>query len=954
MDQKQEKLCRKLYNSLNEKTFRESISAMGLDPDSCIEIMKSQINSSGDNGITVGGDVHGGIHINKTDKDETDHETLRRTYLSRVFRDTGHLTLDGIDPTIASDASESGMKLGAVYTALLTKQSRQDEFGKAGMITGAEDRGDKERISALEMLDTHQHLVLLGDPGSGKSTFVNFVAWCLAGEALGHKDANLKLLTAPLPVEKSDDDKKQEKNQPWSHGALLPIRIILRDFAAASFSNEKEGADLDLWNFIGKDLKNGALENFIPVLRQELCKKGALLLLDGLDEVSDADRQRVQIKLMVEEFINVFQKCKVLVTSRTYAYQEQDWRIPIMIETELSPFSPGQIERFIDSWYDNVAVLRGMDKDNACGRAQLLKQAVEKNRRLSELARRPLLLTLMASLHAWRGGNLPEKREKLYADTLDLLLEWWEGRKVRRNGAGAELAKEPSLSEWLRTDRDQVRELLSSLAYEAHSRQKDLKGTADIAESDLIDGLLSLSDDPDIKLRQLVKYLSQRAGLLVPRGVGVYTFPHRTFQEYLSACYLTDNEYPDLISELARKDPNRWREVALLAGAKAAGGTATSIWLLAEALCHLDDPESEEADIADTWGALIAGQAIVESAGLRKLNKPNQKKLDRIKKWLVYILSGDDLPAVERVLAGNIVARLGDPRFDPDNWYLPKGEDFGFVEIPARPFKMGTERKDIPKLIESFGDYPLIEDYPNALKNFQDIGKSPVYRYEFETPRHEVVLPEYYIARYPVTKAQFRAFIKDSGYEMDGDWEKYGLDNHPVVMVNLYDADAYCRWLSEKLKEYGWTVRLPTEAEWEKAVIGGTNTIFPWGDKPEPEKMNFDQTGIGDTSSVGCFSEGASSSGVLDSIGNVLEWTMSLWGEDLWTPEFRYPYKTNDGSEDTSSGSIRVMRGGSWDFSSGDCRTAFRFRCRPGYRLPYQGFRVVCLPGQQPIEPGCK
>ena len=68
-------------------------------------------------------------------------------------------------------------------------------------------------------------------------------------------------------------------------------------------------------------------------------------------------------------------------------------------------------------------------------------------------AERPLLLTLMASLHAWRGGSLPEKREELYADTIDLLLDWWEGSKVKRNRQGEATAREPSLSEWLKTDR---------------------------------------------------------------------------------------------------------------------------------------------------------------------------------------------------------------------------------------------------------------------------------------------------------------------------------------------------------------------------------------------------------------------------------------------------------------------------------------------------------------------
>jgi hypothetical protein len=85
-------------------------------------------------------------------------------------------------------------------------------------------------ISALQQLAPQPHLVLLGDPGSGKSTFVNFVAACLAGEALGRAEINIDLLTRPLP---DDDGEDQAEKQPWPHGPLLPLPIVLRDLAAA-------------------------------------------------------------------------------------------------------------------------------------------------------------------------------------------------------------------------------------------------------------------------------------------------------------------------------------------------------------------------------------------------------------------------------------------------------------------------------------------------------------------------------------------------------------------------------------------------------------------------------------------------------------------------------------------------------------------------------------------------
>ena len=428
-------------------------------------------------------------------------KSFRNAYLSSLFGSTSRLSLAGIDAKAASD-SEGLLNLDAVYTALLTLKPEDHERLQRDRMAELSQR----RLPALAELNSHPRLVLLGDPGSGKTTFVNFVAMCLAGEHVGRHEGNLSLLTAPLPDEAGDDE---EQTQPWEHGPMLPVRIILRDFAARGLPSPVSRATADhLWRFIVTELETLALGEYAPHLHRELLESGGLILLDGLDEVPEAEQRRKQIKQAVEDFAATFHRCRVLVTSRTYAYQQQAWRLPGFAEAVLAPFSRGQIHRFIDRWYAHIAKLRGLSPDDAQGRAELLKRAVFGSERLHVLAERPLLLTLMASLHAWRGGTLPEKREELYADAVNLLLDWWESPKTVLGKQGEVVVQQPSLAEWLKVDRDSVLGLLSELAYRSHKTQPDLTGTADIPGSELVDGLVSLSRNPDVKPARLIEYLS--------------------------------------------------------------------------------------------------------------------------------------------------------------------------------------------------------------------------------------------------------------------------------------------------------------------------------------------------------------------------------------------------------------------------------------------------------------
>jgi len=827
--------------------------------------------------------------------------TLQTAYLSRLYRETALLSLAGIDPASASGDGDAGLSLDAVFTALLTLSPRGDR-----RMPAAPD-GEQRPLSALEQLNRHSHLVLLGDPGSGKSTFVSFVALCLAGEALGPPHAGLDLLRAPLPDRRGHDEKKP---QPWDHGPLLPVRVVLRDFAVQGLPNPGERATADhLWKFIAGGLEEASLSGCADFVYKHLQEKGGLILLDGFDEVPETEKRREQIRQAVEDFVKGFSKCRVLLTSRTYAYQSQGWKLKGFAEAVLAPFSDGQIHRFVARWYAHSAAVGKLTRADAEGKAEHLRQAIFEREQLRELAGSPLLLTLMACLHAWRGADLPEKREELYAATVDLLLDRWESRQVIRDRAtGKPVVLQPSLTQYLEMGKDKVRQVLEELAFDVHTTQGDRPGTADVAEGDLVARLMRLRRTPETNPAILVDYLSQRAGLLVSRGVGMYAFPHRTFQEYLAACHLAVEDFPTRVAELGRSQPELWREVVLLAGAKAARGTPAPAWQLAHELCYRE-PQDPDCGPADAWGAHLAGQMSVEAVDLsRKISEPNRRQLDLLRRWHVHLLRTDLIPARERALAGKTLAKLGDPRFDPDRWFLLNEPLLGFVEVPAGLFQIGEGKE-----------------------------------------QHELALPKFLISRFPITVQQFRAFVAHSGHEAHPRvLEEPG--NHPVTAVSWHDALAYCEWLTERLKEIpgdmaGGQLKatMPSEAEWEKAARGTDGREYPWGSVSNPERANYNDARIGEPSTIGCFSGGCSPYGCEEMSGNVWEWTRSLWGKENKST-FDYPYDPSDGREDLEASGFRGLRGGAFSGDATLVRCAGRHSVDPTTRNRDIGFRVVLRP----------
>ncbi len=228
--------------------------------------------------------------------------------------------------------------------------------------------------------------------------------------------------------------------------------------------------------------------------------------------------------------------------------------------------------------------------------------------------------------------------------------------------------------------------------------------------------------------------------------------------------------------------------------------------------------------------------------------------------------------------------------------------------------------------------------------------------YDDEPSLHQIELPTFYMAKYAVNHSQFQAFLDaEDGFFDARWWAGLGIDvghrgltaeqhwlipDHPRENVSWYDAMAFCRWLSYRLGGgyeindiAAWIVRLPTEAEWEKAARGTDGRIYPWGDQFDASHCNTHESGHQMTQRVGSYVDVLTANGLHNMSGNVWEWCLSLW---------TMPFNHQTAAQiKLDADEARVMRGGSWRDSASRARTAYRSFRAPATRDNDCGFRIV-------------
>jgi HEAT repeat protein/GTPase SAR1 family protein len=453
--------------------------------------------------------------------DVSTHENHRSSRLMNIF----------VVPNVAevTAAKSISQELDRDLSPDLTEQQaelwleQRQRFGRP--------QGSSE--SAHQMLTNHRRrVVLLGDPGIGKTTLMRYFAVKVARQ----EGADFGLAAGAVQ---------------------LPILVYMRDWA-----RHPERSLLEQM----RDYAENTLQLQLPPGFFEHWTDGqALFLLDGLDEVAE-DATRNALVEKINCFLTAHPDNWAVITSRPWGYRPDYFQTESYPHFELELFNKEQINEFIEHWYTN----RCESNIEAQTMIRDLQEALQRKDRLQELVRNPLLLTMVALIHRYQDV-LPKRRYKLYDKAVDTLLKSWD-----RKGKGE------NYGEFKHLDReDDLRRVISQLAYWVHTQyetQTTESGTL-IEEADLMTQLSQIirSEYPNVKPNQaegeakrFVIFIRDRAGLLNEYGRGRYAFVHKTFQEYLTAeAILKKAEYEDnsdIIYDIIKIHLHKphWREVLLL------------------------------------------------------------------------------------------------------------------------------------------------------------------------------------------------------------------------------------------------------------------------------------------------------------------------------------------------------------------------------------------------------
>ncbi len=680
-------------------------------------------------------------------------------------------------------------------------------------------------IHMSELLSIGHRVILTGGPGSGKSTVLLHIVRTLAlsmGNNLPELARDRLGLQGELP---------------------LPIFIPLSAYAAHLRRMDQQTSGIPAENFtlssfISFYLKQHQASFQLPEdFFEKLLGNGksVILLLDGLDEVPN-EAERVRVRQAIEDLVIGRDDMCVVVSCRTAAHKGRTALGREFREVRVKPLDDTHIAKLVQHAYDHIyeddVALRDYKVNELLEAVYRLE--IDRRNRLGNEAQRlidsPLLLRLLFTIH-YRNPKLPEKRAELYMMATDAMLlpDYGPDEEVT-DAIGRIIGGKQQLH----------RDLLKYLAFKMHS-QGNQQGR-EIDEYSLRQLLSTNSTYSPLADDFIV--LTRLRGTLMEERLGQYRFIHLAFQEFLVARYIAEtmcNEVglPAVITFLEDGPviDSWWREPILLLIGYLSIKSPTIAGSLLECLANLGNEVGDHASVSEEKqlaAVELAATALLEWPKVR--GDIHNLVHERLNNFFSDDKRASIIPvrATVRASAGVALGHLGDNRSSAMNL-----DEMEFCLIPSGPFLMGS-------------DINHEDNEPNRQESL-----------ELEKPQHQIDLSyNYWLARFPVTNAQFEAFVKGGGYresnywieaKANGVWKQgeirrwfwvgqdlrnswdsvpfdYGaptnLPNHPRVGICWYEGLAFMRWLTQRWIEKGWlskhlTLCFPSEPEWEKASRGG-------------------------------------------------------------------------------------------------------------------------------------
>jgi len=429
-------------------------------------------------------------------------------YRRRVIQQYGHLELRGVQTS-----DRVYFELDKVFVPLYLAEtvSHLDDLDRENIAERALEVITRRvaRVPVLDVLRRHRHLLIVGAPGSGKTTLVAYLATRAAEGRLFE-----------------GDDARQD---------VLPFVLTVRTFTRGKITAES------IARLTGCDER---------LVQHALETDRAMLFIDGFDE---APRDMApQILQSLVQFRTAYPKASVVVTSRpTVVARDQGQALPDYTSVELLAMTRDEVDSFIDQWCLAAELSVSSDVQTAERRAQEaatdLKQRLERSRPIQRLVETPLLATILCVVHRFLGHRIPEHRVTLYEKCTDALLYEWDRSKF---GHAALVGALDALAK---------RKLLSGLARKMHDGKR-----AEIAEGEVLGHFKQALPDLGQKASgatQIIEEIRDRSGVLVERRPGFFAFSHMVFQEYLTALTFVPQTYKELVNHY---EDSWWHEVIVL------------------------------------------------------------------------------------------------------------------------------------------------------------------------------------------------------------------------------------------------------------------------------------------------------------------------------------------------------------------------------------------------------